>query len=190
MPLSRIEGRYFYSEVNRIEQGDILRDATVIESITESGTDLEVTERLLPYCIVISQDCDLEHDYNNRSNTESANSDKYLQSILVCPAYLASVFRQGEHLQDRNMSMQRINSDEWKRIKNNTNPRYHYLSQDAELQVPELVVDFKHYFTVPRSVAYGLSDNYLATIEIVFREHLSSRFAHYLCRIGLPELSD
>lgn len=191
MPLSSVENPYFRSDAERVEQGDIFRDATLVEWAEKSGTDIVVRERSLPYCVVLTQDCDLEHDFSNRANQESPTKDKYLQSILLCPAYPAQTFRHGEHLAAIGLTMQRFNSQNWPRVTQNNEARYHYLQEAASLQIPALVIDFKHYFTAPRDIVYrgAFLDKYLATVEIVFRDHLSSRFAHYLSRVGLPELT-
>jgi len=86
--------------------------------------------------------------------------------------------------------MGRIPSDEWRKVCQNNVYRYHYLGNAEEQQVPELILDFKHYFTIPRDIAYrpDFKKCYLATMDDLFREHLSQRFANYLSRIGLPEL--
>jgi len=190
MPLSAINLPYFQSRLDRYEQGDILRDVTLIQwADLEKERVLSVVERTLQYCVIVSQECDLEHDYNTRAKTDSAAKDKYLQSLLICPAYSAETFRQGDHLQKLGMKMEHINRESWARLKQNNLARYHYLEAHQNFQVPELVVDFKHYVTVPRDILYREQFNacYVATIEIMYRDQLSARFAHYLSRIGLPE---
>jgi hypothetical protein len=187
MPLSTLNSLYFKSILDRHEQGDILRDVQFIEwaKLDESGS-IEVAQRILPYAVLLSQDCDLEHDYDNRLDKNSPIKDKYLQSLLLCPAYPAQSFREGKHLEKMGMVMRPITTDPWKRLIQLNDARYHYLEGKLDLQVPELVIDFKHYLTVPRDIIYG-SNCYIATIEIVYRDHLSSRFANYLSRIGLPD---
>jgi hypothetical protein len=85
--------------------------------------------------------------------------------------------------------MRKINNSELDRVKKNNIYRYHFLPENKAAQIPDLVLDFKHYFTVPREIAYR--DTFKAAwrtaLGDLFREHLSSRFAHYLSRIGLPE---
>lgn len=190
MPLSAVNLPYFKSSLDRYEQGDILRDVTLIQwADLDRERVLSVVERTLQYCVIVSQECDLEHDYNTRAKADSATNDKYLQTLLISPAYPAETFRQGDHLQQLGMKMEHINSVSWGRIKQNNFARYHHLEPHQDFQVPELVIDFKHYVTVPREVLYREQFNtcYVATIEIMYRDHLSSRFAHYLSRIGLPE---
>lgn len=194
MPLADVESVYVVEREDRFRQGDILRDITIVEwaaEVKEAPADerLQIMDRVLPYLVVMSQDCDLEQDHKNRSNLSSDTNDKFLQSILICPAYLEENFRAGTHLEDVGLKMQKINSDNLRRIKRNQNYRYHYLPANRSLQVPDLFIDFKHYFTGPRDLIYDKyrEKHYLATLEILFRENLSYRFAHYLSRIALPE---
>jgi hypothetical protein len=138
----------------------------------------------------MTQDCDLEQDKQNRSSAESKNQDKFLQSVLLCPAYPAADIRAGTHLSDENLVMERLNSDRWKVVKGNNNARYHYLPEHPDYQIPESVIDFKHYFTVPRekiSTTLKLQRR-IGSVGELFREDLSLRFAQYLSRIGLPDL--
>lgn len=190
MPLIAGSPQYFKSSAKRYEQGDILRDVTLIQwADVEDERAINVVERTLQYCVVVSQECDLEHDFNNREKRDKKSEDKYLQSLLICPAYPAESFRKGEHLKQLELRMEVINSDNWKRLIQNNHARYHYLAKHEDFQIPELIIDFKHYMTVPRDILYRekFESCYLATIEILFRDSLSGRFAQYLSRIGLPD---
>jgi hypothetical protein len=75
----------------------------------------------------------------------------------------------------------------WSRssIEINDNPRYHFLKSDIDL--PDLVVDFKRFFTLPRDEAYSLLDSRKARLDTLFRESVSQRFASFQSRIALPE---
>jgi hypothetical protein len=171
----------------RCRQGDIFRDITIIEGAQLDEEELKLVERHVPYSIVISQDCDLEHDYNNRANEQRTNNDKYLPTILLCPAYLAEQLRQGDHLKEYGLKMTAFGKD-WDRLKKNQMYRYHYLPSNPDYQLPELVVDFKHSHTVPRDTFYNdFKANYVVSLEELFREDFSNRFAYFLSRIGLPE---
>jgi hypothetical protein len=192
MPLKTIEAPYYVCDPRtRLQQGDLLRDLKIAEVTGVLSEGVEVAHRSVTYCVVLSQDCDLEHDFNAASVRGDSKDDKILPALLLCPAYSADLVKQGTHLQDQNKVMRQIGSDEWKKIKSNQSYRYHYLPLWADRQVPELVIDFKHYFTVPRTFLYRdqCLKTYLVTIEILYRELLSSRFAQYLSRIGLPDLA-
>lgn len=152
----------------------------------------EISQATLPYIIVLTQDCDLEWDFNNRSQPASEKHDKYLQTILICPAYNAEVFRIGDHLKSIGLKMHEWKkSEDYKRITQQNHARFHFLEKNQALQVPQLIVDFKHYYTIPRDPLYKMyAEHYLATINHLFRESLSQRFSSYLSRIGLPDIKE
>lgn len=196
MPLSSVTQQFEKCANDRLHQGDIFRDLS-LSSTEYTGNDkkeLTLTEYPLAYCVLITQDCDLEQDAKNRADHASQSQDKYLRSLLVLPAYVAEQLRDGNHIKDDDSNDQRtiqhIPTDKWKLITSNQSFRYHFLSGDEGLQIPNLVLDFKHYVTVSRAQLYQQAgDKYIGTINTLFRENLSNRFAHYLSRIGLPELS-
>lgn len=75
----------------------------------------------------------------------------------------------------------------WNFVKTNQNPRYHLLKGVTELQMQEVVIDFKQYYTIPRDILYEkIVKNYLLSLNELFREELSHRFANYLSRVGVP----
>jgi len=189
---SKIESRYVKRTVRRICQGDILRDIDVIDSYTKDAEGaLEYDEITLPYIVVMTQDCDLDNDFKNRSETNPEKHDKYLRTVLVCPAYIGAKLKDGTHLDDLGLKMEKWDSKRFKQIREQNNTRYHFLDTDLKLQVPELVIDFKHYYAIPRDTLFRMyKDHYLVTINQLFREFLSQRFSNYLSRIGLPVLSE
>src|SRR5712664_1236843 len=111
MPLNAVNAAYFKSASDRCEQGDIFRDIKLIEWAEVVGEKIELAERTLQYCVLLSQDCDLEHDFNNRADAAALKKDKFLQSLLICPAYPAEGFRAGNHLEGFGMKMESFNSD-------------------------------------------------------------------------------
>jgi hypothetical protein len=85
--------------------------------------------------------------------------------------------------------MEPYNSDNFRLIKHNNNPRYHYFAGWSPFQVPELIVDFKHFFTIPVEQLlekYGTEEYYIASLKCPYREDFSQRCAAYLTRIGVP----
>lgn len=184
---SKIENIYLIRDENRICQGDILRDYVCQSSTVFEGKAI-LKDVTFPYVIILSQDCDLEWDFNNRIET-GEDHDKFLHSILICPAYFAERLKEGTHLEILKFKMEYIGGRKWNDVKTNQNPRYHFLIHDRELQIPDLAIDFKHYFTVPRDRMYeDVKKHYIASINELFREELSQRFAYYLSRIGVPEI--
>lgn len=202
MPLSRIDSVYIKKDVfDRYYQGDILRDIKIVEwadevyveeeikGETHKEKNIEIRERIIPYSVIITQDCDLEQDYNNRINKESTDNDKYIHTILLCQAHLSEKLRGGAHLEDLSIKTRSIPSVEWKQLRQNNIYRYHSLEEASDLQIPSLVIDFKHYFSILRDILYTdeYSNKRIATISALFRDNLSIRYAQYLSRIGLPD---
>lgn len=188
--LSRIDNYYRKYNAERIVQGDILRGIKFSDwDWDPKSNDIVIYEKKLPYIVILTQDCDLEQDFKYRT-TAVKNQDKILQSILICPAYGWEDFIKGDHLQDYKLKMEIISgSDQKRKIKQQQVPRYHYLDEDLEKQIAPLVIDFKHYYTLPvEFLMHIYKEHYAYSIEELFRESLNQRFSFYLSRIGLPEI--
>ena len=71
---------------DRIYQGDIFRDIEYIEYALEKNGAFEISKIVFPVVIVLTQDCDLKQDFNNRTNNND-NHDKHLISVIVAPLY-------------------------------------------------------------------------------------------------------
>jgi hypothetical protein len=189
MFVSKIKSKYIKPRKIRFCQGDILKDIHIIMGISNGAEDEEIMyKHNLPYCVVMNQDCDLDLDVLEREKGKT--QDKNLLSILLCPAYQDEEFYRGDHLSASKWKMREMTADkEREKIKKGSLDRYHYLEGDSELQVPNLVLDFKHFFTVSRDLLYKQKKRiYLVTINELFRERLSQRFANYLSRFGLPSI--
>lgn len=175
----------------RIVQGDIIRSIDFIESASEADGILEISRIEFPLVIVLTQDCDLAQDYTFRSSkiARKKSEDKYLLSVLVAPLYNLEQVYTGEHLVDLGMKMETIskNKSPGQFLRNNQNPRYHFLDFGPEVPIVPSVVDFKHYFAV--SLDYLRSakrDRFVCQLSNLFREDISQRFASFLARIALP----
>lgn len=184
MITSRIKERYRKFRKSRISQGDLLRD---VKFVLKGGLFGEnKNEIALKYAVVMSQECDIDLDFKARQNKK--NNDKYLPTILVCPAYQAQEFFNGTHIKGWVMTP-KTGGEPDKIKKNDQLSRYHYLEGNDDLSVPELVIDFKHFFTIPRSLMYRYrKTGYIATVNELFREELAQRFSFYLSRFALPEI--
>jgi hypothetical protein len=188
----------------RISQGDILRDIEIPHSIKEEDGLLVIEKIHFPYSVVITQDCDLDQDNNLRirdkripsetygceKEISTTNADKKLLSVIVLPLYNEEHFKIGKHLSElgRDMlSTATMPKDFIKNIKNNKNERYHYLDFGDDSNLPNSIVDFKHYFTVNIEYLYTIRENnWTCKLPELYRELLSQRFANYLSRIGIP----
>ncbi len=181
---SKIKSQYRKKNNERLYQGDILKDLKFVIGDSKKETEKDIIS--LPFAVILSQDCDMQSDFNYEKLGK--NQDKRLLSLLICPAFLINEFVQGKHLE--NWQMEIFNKSCIKRIKkNDTYKRYHFLANGLDFSVPELVIDFKHFFTLPRDFLYKQRKNkYVASLNEIFREELSQRFSNYLSRIGIPEL--
>jgi hypothetical protein len=175
----------------RIRQGDMLKHVEMVEYVSEEIGVVEVSKILFPYVVVLTQDCDLEQEFNSRDTISVGKNDKCLMSVIVAPLYNCEHFLVGEHLSNLKLEMQKFtrNKTPHKIIIQNNNPRYHYIEFPNTIQISPQVIDFKHYFTC--NLAYleqHKTKNFICSISILYRELLSQRFSNFLSRIGLPSL--
>ncbi len=177
-----------------LHQGDFIKNVDYLESFKQTEGNIEVSLIEFPLVVVLTQECDATQHYNNRSNVlkngETFNH-QYLLSVIVAPVYLLEDIRNGNHLENLGLKYKNINSGDVNKIKQNRDPRYHYMKiQISSDKYIEYVVDFKHYFTVNVEQIINhksLKANFEFRLEELFKEALSQRFANYLSRIGLPE---
>lgn len=189
---------YNYYIKDRIYQGDIFKDIEIKLDFEIVGDNLHVKTRYFPYVIVMTQDCDLEQDFNNRKKS-SDNQSNCILSILLCPVFSADDYRAGNHLKNAGLEIKNLNSGLWKPIIKNKEKRYYFLDtevvdvdyKEEPVTVPNFLIDFKHYQTIQRDELYNkLKDHYYMSIDPPYREKISDRFTHYLGRIGLPEADE
>jgi hypothetical protein len=161
-------------------QGEILSDVMQYDYSISNQTTTALHH---DYVVILSQDCDLESDYNLFLNTQSYT----MLGILVCKMHIESEIR----------SRKEIHSRIWDRIVDNNDSRYHYIEgcpAESDLEgvgFPSLVIDFKRYFTIsPTSLYDQFSTEKPARrrcrLEVPYKEHLQSRAAYYLQRVSLP----
>jgi hypothetical protein len=168
-----------------------LRQGEIISDFMQPHVDIEKlragTVELVPvthlYVIVLSQDCDLGQDFSRRTFGQVEN---LLDSVLFCAATAAD--------DDFRYGILGVNSTEWKKLRENREPRFHFLRSVvqgddlAATGLPELVVDFKRYFALPTPEAYYWLESSIrrCRLESPYLEHLSNRFGAYISRVGLP----
>lgn len=182
---SKINSYFVKHDKSRITLGDVLQNFKF--NVVQTNGD--VKEFSYEYLIVITQDCDLEQWENNRKTPPNTLKNQFLANILILPAFLAERIRRGDAYKELfNIQQESKGSDEFKKITQNKNERYHFLKSEDDIQ--DLIIDFKHYFTIPYdTLKEQYEEKYLATVNELFRENLSSRFTNYLSRIGLPDIS-
>ena len=171
----------------RVRQGDVIRDVEFLEVVRESGGILEISFVHYPVVVVLTQECDLEQDFERRQNREKPQGSR-LVSALVAPLYNAAHVFEGSHLSELNLRADGISKKvEGRFIVQNRQPRYHYLEFPPSLGIADGIVDFKHYFSVElQGLARAKAKGFICRLDDLFREDLSHRFSSFLARIGLP----
>lgn len=183
----KISARKVKKVPERISQGDIFEDIEVVENIIVENSEVIVKKLSFPYVVCLNQECDLESDYRKSA---SPLCDSNLLHLAIAPAFNFDQFISGNHwgaIFSQNPPQKRKDTNV-KKIIDNELPRFHYLKfPDADM--PELVIDFKHFFTIHRDVMYSNLENRLCSIDDLFKEKINQRFSYYISRIGLPEHS-
>lgn len=184
----KISARTLRTFPKRISQGDIFQNIDIIEHIDAIKSEVIVQKINFPYVVCLNQECDLETDYFNNG---VKNGDSNLLHIAIAPAFIFEQFLNGSHWGKifSNNNPQKRKDTTIRKIIDNEIPRYHYL-KFPEVSMPELIIDFKHFFTINRTVLYGKLDDRLASLDDLFREKINQRFSYYISRIGLPEYVD
>ena len=165
-----------------MSQGDIFQNIEVLEHIEVEKSILTVKKILFPFVVCLNQECDLETDFNNEG------CDNNLLHIAIAPAFIFEQFLTGTHWGGifANNKPQKRTDTIIKKITDNEIPRYHYL-KFPDLNMPELLIDFKHFFSINRIIIYKQMDKRLCSLEDLFREKINQRFSYFISRIGLPE---
>ena len=176
------------ADTTRVCQGDIISNVEFVEYAIEKKGQVEISKIIFPYVYVLTQDCDLEQEYSSR---EKDNNDKHLISVIVAPLYNLEHVYDGVHLADIGLKMQTISKklekSDNKLLRQNNNPRYHYLEFPNDISVVNSVIDFKHYFTVNNNLLFeNKKTNFVGKVSELYRENISHRFSYFLSRIGLP----
>lgn len=186
--------------LNRVCQGDIFSNIKYVEYLKEKDEIITFSEIEFPLIIVLTQDCDLQQDEKVRQQIQKertkpeervSDGDKLILSVLVAPLYNAEHVFNGEHLSELEITMQNITNKENLKnyIKTNQNARYYYITFPRNSRLPNSIIDFKHYFSVNVEYLKSVkSSQFVCKIGELFRESISQRFAHFLSRIGLPEI--
>jgi hypothetical protein len=148
------------------------------------GDKLLLDSLEFPFVVCLNQECDLESDYISAVREK----DNCLLHLAIAPAFLFEHFLSGTHWGKvfENSAGGKRKDTLIKKIVENEIPRYHYLLF-PDPSMPELIIDFKHFFTVNRDLLYLNLQNRLCSIDDLFREKISQRFCNYVSRIGLPE---
>lgn len=178
-----------------LRQGEIVSDVIQVHvratSLAQSGADLDLEEKIHPYALILTQDCDLDWDFKARaselqdSGQENKRQAKLVPNILLCELTTTEILKP-----------RLAGGDVLRRVRNNQDERYHWfpsisITEDrAGEGLPELIADFKRVFSIPTDELYlriTLGIRRRALLESPFLQHLSSRFGYYCLRVALPE---
>ena len=180
-----------------LRQGEILSNLIElrvdINSITGRRRKLKYRANPIKhdYVIVLSQDCDLEQDFNYRALDRGKAKDE-LPSILFCEVMKEEEFVGGDAYANILQSSTTRNN-----IAQNNDFRFHRVQNipknlDAQSKgLPELVMAFKRYFTVPTEEVYHrIRLGHVlrrCRLKSPYLEHFCGRFHYFNNRIALPE---
>ena len=174
---------------HRIFQCDIFHDIEIVENIKQKSDGIDVTFLNFPLVICLNQDCDLNSDARDKVPESPTNKNCRLLHLIVAPLYNFDTFKEGTHWGDIFDIGERVKakSTSATKIMNNEDPRYHYLSFENNDPFPDLIIDFKHFFTVSTDYMYSNKNKRVCSISEIYREKICQRFANYISRIGLPD---
>jgi len=176
---------------NQIHQCDLFQKVPFYESYSENRGAFKLTILEFPLAIILTQECDLEQNLRERAKEKEVVDgkkvhDKFLVSLLCAPLYNAEHLFSGNHLSFLEISSIEKGKEQRKYIKDNREPRYHYIEFDDNSQIVPSIIDFKHYFSVSLEYLEKNIGNRICSIKPIYRENISQRFSNYLSRIGLP----
>ena len=172
--------------VSAIRQGEIISNVTQFEYRRDEKGVVAFSHR---YVIVASQDCDLDWDFKNRGTGDAPPHGKLLRHVFLYEALEAPDV--APFLPPGTKSRQRI--------RDNKDERYAFIElvpanlDLGERGLPELIVDFKRYFTIPTDELYLQINDEAANsaqrrccLVSPYREHFQARACQFQSRVALP----
>ncbi len=177
----------------RLRQGELLGNYFEHQSLgvpthLSEGEGVDFEPVLHPLLLVMTADCDLLWDYEARDNaSDRAGGEEIGLGAYVPHVLLVEAFR---HAEIRNRD--EINSDLWRRIKQNQDERYHHMG--ARMWLDDLFIDFKKCVGLPtRSIYRGIragTITRMAVVPDVFLHDVMHRFYGFLSRVAVPDGDD
>lgn len=179
-----------------VNQGDIFKDVKYSFIDSEDNDSIDVIEYTFPYAVVVSQSCDVTF-MDEFESGENSLPVKYMPSILLCPIYSKELIAHGEHLKEIYEDINRTliagspyyNKDDIKTTEKDQHVRFHVLKVVANNRtlLDNMVIDFKHIFSVPMKYLRNNRDKRMCSIEDIYIDQIVNKMAAYLSRIGLPD---
>jgi hypothetical protein len=198
-------------ESDGLHLGDIYRDVELLEWTKESEDHRTIRSSTLvfPLAMVMGQECDLLTDSALRANTRPAGRERppkangFMWTTLVLPLYNASQFFDrrdsclsgifedvylGTTAEPTSASLEMNHPSSDSLVKANQDARYHFICFPSPGELPDCVIDFRHYFALRTSYLMDhRAEQCLATLSTPYREQVLQRFSFYISRIGLPD---
>jgi hypothetical protein len=174
-----------WKSVGRLVQGDIYENISFVQGV-KSASELNLDDIRLRYAIVMTQDCDLASHQRAMDNGKIQNR-AVLPTVLICPAYPIEQFFEGNHIESKDLG--KFTDDKREKVmKNERQKRYHYIEKDIASGLQDVIIDFKHFYTISYDILLDSREkHYVTTVNELYRENLSQRFTNFLSRIGLPD---
>jgi len=191
--LADADGVYSPSRAGPLRQGEVLSGLRQVVPVAGSifeNLRVDIIEHR--FAVILSQDCDLEQDFNARAALKRepekylVHSRRQLLNVLFCDAVPTDELK--TQINDPRV---------WEPAVQNRNERFQFLravkpEQDSLGEgIPTgLGLDFKRYFSVLTEEVYAQAEhlnNRRRVLVTPYAEHLSVRFAFYQSRIPLPK---
>jgi hypothetical protein len=184
-----------------LSQGDIFENITYsfvnnnIDKHQKSEEIINFIEFQFPYAIILSQGCDVKF-MSEIVASKKGKSSKYMPSILLCPIYKEQAVLKNNHLKyipeiDIQLSEEPYYSKRDADFSSSDmHYRYHRLTikVDKQLAGTDLLIDFKHCFSLHAGYLLNNLTHRKFTLETIFAEQITLKFASYLSRIAIPDL--
>lgn len=177
---------------SNLEAGLLTLNVPVFTSIEEKGEFVS-----FPYSIILTQACDIESYYRTINEVSYKHDDEkkdnvigrqIIKQLIFSPAFDEEKFKGGLHIKDQyGYKLESLTSGEVKSIKEEKRERYQYIKSNVE-DIPNLFVDFKHYFTAPIEIVIESvkKQEIFFKLDHIHYTKLSDRFAHYVQRVAIP----
>lgn len=182
------------NESELISQGDIFKNVKFSYIESEDDDIVDIVEMEFPLAIIVSQACDVRYMCELQENN-GGKTTKYMPSILMCPIYSVDSVKSQTNFENINNNLINLeelgyysNTKDGKTADQDLHYRYHLLTVKdvSDIILENLIIDFKHYFSVPMSYLLKNKKNRYCSLESIFSEQITLKFANYLSRVAIP----
>lgn len=176
-------------------QGNIYKNVKYSYIDSEDDEGVDIIEFEFPLAVLISQACDVIA-MEEMIVSKSGKPTKFMPAVLMCPIYKKDTAKNGGHVIEAfnrlSLSMVKDNvfhSDDHKVALRDWHYRFHALeiSVDSKTILNDMIVDFKHYFSVPMSYLVKHKEDRILQLDDLYAEQLTLKFSTYLSRVAIPD---